>query len=97
MPEQVTSALLRERMRRMKPLRLPVGIYRDLLSTAYLSGDRSCVFRVIGSQDNLDCFLREWLPACPPPVIRHCWARFRTCPESRRYPRINGLPMPKHC
>lgn len=66
MPEQVTSVLLRERMRRMKPLRLPVGIYRDLLSTAYLSGDRSCVFRVIGIQDNLDYFLREWLPALSP-------------------------------
>lgn len=64
MPEHIGAKELEERMRRMKqPLRLPVGIYRDNMSTAYLSADKHGLFRIIGSGDDMKRFVPEWM-AC---------------------------------
>lgn len=61
MPESIGAKEMEERMQRMKkPLRLPVGIYQDNLSTAYLSADKHGVFRIVGSGDDVKRFLLEW-------------------------------------
>lgn len=61
MPDTISAQALTERLHRLKqPLRLPLGIYRDSLSTAFLSADKRCIFRVMGKQDELQGFLLEW-------------------------------------
>ena len=67
MPERVSASVLQARMlRRKQPLQLPVGVDRETLNTAFLSGEKRCVFRIAGEAAQLSSFLTEWAACLAP-------------------------------